>query len=275
MTSERPKNADAKQAAPSVDKSPERVRAMFGEIAGKYDLLNDLLSVGLAKRWRRRLVKTIFSTLRNAGYTAGRVETLDVATGTGDVIIEEHRQWKKSSTRKGVGTELFTTGADFVPQMLELAREKIAKKKLDEVATFVEADGLNLPFDSHSFDAVTISFGLRNMADPERGIAEMIRVCRIGGVVAILEFAPTKFPLFAPLFRFYFHHILPVIGQKVAKNSKDAYKYLPESVDAFEKNDVIIKYMRRHGLEHVRYHSMTFGVLGLFIGRKSSAFSEN
>jgi len=127
-----------------------------------------------------------------------------------------------------------------------------------------------LPFEANRFDAATVSFGLRNMIDPERGVAELIRVCRPGGIVAILEFSPTKFPIFAPIFRFYFHRILPKIGQTIAKNRSDAYRYLPESVDAFDSPDEILEYMRRNGIAEPRRIPMTFGVLGLFIGRKTA-----
>ncbi len=251
---------------PTVDKTPERVRGMFGEIAPKYDFLNNLLSVGLAPRWRRRLVREVFKRLdAEFGETgedrqARTVETLDVATGTGDVVIEERRQFE----RKPFAASLRTVGVDFVPQMLELARKKAPGVE------FLEGDGLNLPFEANRFDAATVSFGLRNMVDPERGVAELIRVCRPGGVVAILEFSPTKFPIFAPIFRFYFHRILPKIGQTIAKNRSDAYRYLPESVDAFDSPDEILEYMRRNGIAEPRRIPMTFGVLGLFIGRKTA-----
>lgn len=241
-----------------VDKSPERVRGMFGEIAPKYDFLNNVLSVGLAKRWRRRLVAEVFKRLD--AETARDLETLDVATGTGDVVIEFQRQQKK---REKKGAKLRTIGVDFVPEMLELARKKAPSVE------FLEGDGLALPFDANRFDAATISFGLRNMIDPEKGVAEMIRVCRPGGVVAILEFSPTKFPIFAPIFRFYFHRILPLIGRAVARDSSDAYRYLPESVDAFDSPETVLDFMRRGGVAEPIRIPMTFGVLELFIGRKA------
>ena len=241
---------------PTVDKTPERVRGMFGEIAPKYDFLNNLLSVGLAPRWRRRLVREVFQRLDAEFSETGEdrqartVETLDVATGTGDVVIEERRQFE----RKPFAASLRTVGVDFVPKMLELARKKAPGVE------FLEGDGLNLPFEANRFDAATVSFG----------VAELIRVCRPGGIVAILEFSPTKFPIFAPIFRFYFHRILPKIGQTIAKNRSDAYRYLPESVDAFDSPDEILEYMRRNGIAEPRRIPMTFGVLGLFIGRKTA-----
>ena len=244
----------------TVDKSKERVRAMFGEIAPKYDFLNNLLSVGLAPRWRRLFVTEVFKRVATNGERA--IETLDVATGTGDVVIEEKRQWAKRERRDSKTPVLKIIGVDFTPEMLELARKKAPDLE------FQEADGCALPFENDRFDAVTISFGLRNMSDPERGVAEMARVCRPGGVVAILEFAPTKFPLFAPIFRFYFHRILPAIGRRLAHDSIDAYRYLPESVDAFDSRDAVLGYMRANGLTNATWRSMTFGVLGLFIGEK-------
>jgi demethylmenaquinone methyltransferase/2-methoxy-6-polyprenyl-1,4-benzoquinol methylase len=247
----------------TVDKSARRVQTMFGEIAPKYDFLNNLLSFGLAKRWRRRFVRTVFARLAERSEVSERLETLDVATGTGDVIAEETRQWtrRKLADKLGVG-EFRPVGVDFVPQMLELARKKVA------AVEFIEADGCALPFDDERFDAVTISFGLRNMVDPAKGIAEMARVCRKGGVVAILEFSPTKFPLFAPLFRFDFHRVLPAIGDRLMKNRSDAYRYLPESVDAFDSSEKVLEYMRAAGLKTPTRRAMTFGVLGMFVGVK-------
>lgn len=250
----------------NVDKSPERVQKMFGEIAPKYDFLNNLLSVGLAKRWRRRFVKRVFRSI-GLGKRIDRIETLDVATGTGDVLLEEYRQWKRCSKAIRERADFTAVGVDFVPEMLEIAKEKALKKDCGGVS-FIEADGLNLPFHSDRFDAVTIAFGLRNMADPKRGIAEMARVCLPGGLVAILDFEPPRFPIFASLFRFYFHKILPAVGQKIAKNSQDAYNYLPKSVDDFADPERIIRYMRQFGLVHVRRRTMTFGVLALYTGYK-------
>ncbi len=244
----------------TVDKSKERVRAMFGEIAPKYDLLNNLLSVGLAPRWRRKFVAEVFKRVSTTD--AREIETLDVATGTGDVVLEERRQWTKREQREPQTPSLKTIGVDFTPQMLELAREKARGVE------FIEADGCDLPFEDGRFDAVTISFGLRNMTDPGKGVAEMARVCRPGGVVAILEFSPTKFPIFAPIFRFYFHHILPAIGRRVARDKTDAYRYLPASVDAFDSRDVVLEHMRANGLTNASWRGMTFGVLGIFIGEK-------
>ncbi len=238
---------------------------MFDQIAPKYDLLNNWLSFGLARRWRRFLVAQIFKRLFKGWDVSNRIETLDVATGTGDVIVEFRRRWKKRFG-KTLGASTSSVGVDFSPEMLELARKKIRKKNLTDVS-FVQADGMNLPFPSERFDAVTCAFGLRNMVDPKRGVSEMVRVCRDGGIVAILEFSPTKFPLFRSIFRFYFHRILPLIGRGVSKH-KDAYRYLPKSVDDFESVEAVLNDMRDAGLEDVLRYSLSLGVLGLFIGRK-------
>lgn len=247
----------------TIDKSTRRVQTMFNEIAPRYDLLNNLLSFGLAKGWRRRFVKTVFARLAERDAASERLETLDVATGTGDVIAEETRQWTRRKLAEKLGVREFRpVGVDFVPKMLELARKKVP------AVEFLDADGHLLPFDDEQFDAVTISFGLRNMVNPAKGIEEMARVCRKGGVVAILEFSPTKFPLFAPLFRFYFHRVLPLIGEWLMKNRSDAYRYLPESVDAFASPETILEFMRDAGLKTPTRRAMTFGVLGMFIGVK-------
>lgn len=250
---------------PTVDKSARRVKAMFGALAPKYDLLNRSISFGLDRGWRRRCVSAIFKLWVAEKRAAPRekYETLDVATGTGDVVLEERRQWtRKGMARKLGAAELVTIGSDFVPQMLELARAKAPDVE------FVEADGHALPFEDGRFDAVTNSFGLRNMEDPEKGVAEMARVCRKGGVVAILEFSPTKFPLFAPIFRFYFFRVMPLMASCFSKAQKKSYEYLPQSVDAFDSPAQVLDYMRRAGIVDPARKPMTFGVLGLYIGRK-------
>lgn len=260
-----------------VDKSAVRVQQMFGEIAPKYDFLNNLLSVGLAKYWRRRFVAEVYKRLDvvQALDASRTLQTLDVATGTGDVIIEQRRQWRRRGFNKS--RTLRQVGVDFTPEMLVLAREKVAKRfnlasdaNALQTVEFLEADGCALPFDNAAFDAVTISFGLRNMVDLEKGIAEMARVCRPGGCVAILEFTPTKFPLFAPIFHFYFHHILPWIGQKISKSNAEAYRYLPESVEQFDKPQIILDAMAQNGLKATRRTPLTFGVLAFYIGSKMS-----
>jgi len=243
-----------------VDKSAPRIQAMFGEIAPKYDLLNNLLSVGFAKRWRRRFVSEIFAQLATHSEQRPTIETLDVATGTGDVIAEELRQLASSGLG---GKEFRPIGVDFTPEMLEIARRKTPDVE------FYEADGMALPFDAERFDAVTNSFGLRNMVDPALGIREMARTCRQDGVVAILEFTSTKFPLFAPLFRFYFKRVLPAIGNAIAKNKSSAYRYLPESVDAFDSPQCVLEMMNDAGLKDCVCRPMTFGVLQMYIGRKA------
>lgn len=249
---------------PAVDKSAPRVRAMFGEIAGKYDVLNNLLSFGLARRWRRRFVREVFKRLEKRENPPETLATLDLATGTGDVVAEEARQWTRRKLAKKLQVkEFYPVGVDFTPQMLEIARKKIPGVK------FLEADGHNLPFEDAQFDAATNSFGLRNMVDPARAIREMARVCRKGGVVAIMEFSPTKFPLFAQVFHFYFHRALPFVGNRLVKNRSDAYRYLPESVDAFDSPDKILGFMRDAGLENPVHKSMTLGVVRVFYGRKA------
>ena len=245
-----------------ADKSSKRVRALFGEIAPKYDFLNNLLSFGLARRWRRVLVAQTLKRVLRVWDGAGRIDILDVATGTGDVIIEIHRQWKKRSKRM-MGANLATVGVDFVPEMLELAKKKVANKRIRDVE-FIEADGMELPFRNHQFDAVTICFGLRMVDLPRsRWRAFAGRAGR-----GDMEFTPPTLPIFAQLFRFYFHKILPVVGQRIAKNSENAYSYLPKSVDEFADLEKVLDYMRRAGVDSPRYYTLTFGVLRLFIGRK-------
>ncbi|MBQ9873663.1 MAG: ubiquinone/menaquinone biosynthesis methyltransferase [Thermoguttaceae bacterium] len=258
---------ETKAASLGADKSPERVRTMFDQIAPKYDLLNDLLSLRLARLWRRKFAAKILSLLPEERAKSGSAEFLDAATGTGDLLVELRRQWRKRAKRGLVAGEFSGTGIDFSPRMLELAEKKFARAKISGLE-LLEADGTALPFPDARFDAISISFGLRNMLDPARGIMEMARVCRPGGVVAILEFTRTRAPIFGSLFRFYFRNVLPAIGQALAKNDKDAYRYLPQSVEEFDAPERILDHMRAAGLDRVEKRSMNFGVLASYCGIK-------
>ncbi|WP_456448191.1 bifunctional demethylmenaquinone methyltransferase/2-methoxy-6-polyprenyl-1,4-benzoquinol methylase UbiE [Oceanithermus sp.] len=224
-----------------------KVRAMFGEIAPRYDLLNRLLSGGVDQRWRRLAV-------RLATEKAPR-RILDVATGTGDVALRLKR----------VRPAAEVVGADFTPQMLELARAKAERTGLD--VRFVEADALALPFADASFDAVTVAFGFRNFADYERGLAEFYRVLAPGGRAVILEFPPPPEGLLGRAYRLYFGGVLPWIGG-VISGRPEAYRYLPNSVERFPRPERLAAMLRAAGFAGVRWRLLTGGIAAVHVGDK-------
>ncbi len=235
-----------------VDKSGDRVRRMFAEIAPRYDLLNHVLSLNIDRYWRWR-------TLRILALRPGE-PVLDVCTGTGDLALSASRQ---------LGAETEVVGTDFCPEMLDIARQKQVRQ-LSERAhlRFLEADTMQLPFAENSFQAVTVAFGLRNVSNTDAGLSEMIRVCKPGGQVAVLEFSKPNWPVLKHGYDFYFRHILPRIGNTVSKNSSGAYRYLPESVIEFPSGKQLAQRMGSIGLQNVRWVPMTLGVVTLYVGQK-------
>jgi len=236
-----------------VDKSPERVRRMFGQIAGRYDFLNHLLSLGVDRYWRWRTVRRV--------RPEGSLPILDVCTGTGDLALAFDR---------AAGGELHIVAADFCHEMLGIGRQKSALAGAAGRITFLEADAQSLPLPSNAFQIVSVAFGLRNVADTDRGLAEMVRVTAPGGRVAVLEFSSPIWQPFKAIYGWYFRHLLPRIGQYVARNSTAAYEYLPQSVGQFPQGEALAERMRTAGLEDVRCYPLTMGVATLYVGKKSA-----
>jgi demethylmenaquinone methyltransferase/2-methoxy-6-polyprenyl-1,4-benzoquinol methylase len=234
-----------------VDKSPDRVRRMFGQIAPRYDFLNHLLSLGIDRYWRWRTVRRV--------RPEGSLPILDVCTGTGDLALAFDR---------AAGGESSIVAADFCHEMLEIGRQKSAKAGANGRITFLEADAQSLPLPSDAFQIVSVAFGLRNVSDADRGLAEMVRVAAPGGRVAVLEFSSPTWQPFKAVYGWYFRHVLPRIGQFVARNSSAAYEYLPESVGQFPQGEALAQRMRAAGLEDVRCYPLTLGVATLYVGRK-------
>ena len=235
----------------TVDKSNQRVRDMFGEIAPKYDRMNHVLSMNVDHYWRWKTVREV--------PPVGDSPILDVCTGTGDLALAYAK-------KAGAGVKI--VGSDFTREMLAVGEAKKLKRGLNGQLSFVEADTQDLPFGDDEFQIVTVAFGLRNVSDTDLGLREMTRVCQPGGKVAILEFSmPTWQPMKA-FYGFYFRNILPRIGQLFAKNKKEAYSYLPESVGEFPAGEALAKRMREAGLSEVRFLPLTFGIATLYIGTK-------
>jgi demethylmenaquinone methyltransferase/2-methoxy-6-polyprenyl-1,4-benzoquinol methylase len=221
------------------------VRAMFSGIAGKYDLLNHVLSINIDKRWRR-LVREKLSTILDDPNAL----ILDVACGTGDLSIE----LQKHAKARVIGT-------DFCRPMLAVAAGKNA------VIPFVEGDAMNLAFENNTFDAVTIAFGLRNLSNFKDGLTELHRILKPGGKLAVLEFSSPRVPGFRQLFNFYFTRVLPRIGGAVS-GSRGAYEYLPDSVSKFPDQKQLVEMMTRTGFSSVEFQNLTGGIAACHIGTK-------
>jgi demethylmenaquinone methyltransferase/2-methoxy-6-polyprenyl-1,4-benzoquinol methylase len=222
---------------------------MFAGIAGRYDLLNHLLSGNVDKRWRREVARSLQPSLGEGS------RVLDVACGTGDLSL----------VLAGAGAGQ-VVGLDFCRPMLEVARRKAADSS--RAIPFVEGDALSLPFADETFDAVTIAFGLRNLAGVAEGLRELRRILRPGGRLAILEFSSPVVPGFRALFRFYFTRVLPRIGGLVS-GSRGAYEYLPDSVSRFPDQKRLAELMREAGFEGVVYKNLTGGIAALHTGSRA------
>lgn len=226
-----------------------RVREMFAAIAGRYDLLNHLLSGHIDKRWRRLVARKLRESIASPG-----ARILDVACGTGDLSL---------TLSETIGARVVAT--DFCRPMLEIAARKTAN--LDSDIPLIEGDALRLPFRDYSFEAATIAFGLRNLSDVERGLAELRRVLKPGGYVAVLEFSKPIVPGFRSLFNLYFTKVLPFLGGLIS-GSKSAYQYLPDSVMRFPDQKELCLLMRKVGFESVEYENLTGGIAALHTGKR-------
>ena len=226
---------------------------MFDGIAARYDLLNHVLSLNVDKRWRRALTEKLFATIADHSVEA---RILDVACGTGDLSFTLRRN---GSAR--------VIGLDFSRPMLEVARSKAKAQSIS--VSLIEGDALSLPFADHSFTAVTIAFGLRNLTNIEGGFEELIRVLKPGGRIAVLEFSKPVIPVFRSIFRFYFARILPLLGGLVS-GSQSAYKYLPESVKRFPDQNELAALMSAAGFVDVDFENLTGGIAALHFGTRPS-----
>lgn len=233
----------APQGAPMGAHKKELVEKLFDEIAPRYDMLNHLLSLGIDKRWRRKVALVV------AAHKPSKV--LDVATGTGDLIV---------AIRASVECEV--VGVDLSREMIERGRVKLLKRGID--AQMVQGDAENLEFDSDSFDALTCAFGVRNFGNLEAGLSEFHRVLKPGSICCILEYSRSeRKSLYIRLFNLYFKHILPLVGGLIS-GSREAYQYLPDSVDGFCTEAEFVKKLEVIGFENCRAQSIMGGVVTLY-----------
>jgi demethylmenaquinone methyltransferase/2-methoxy-6-polyprenyl-1,4-benzoquinol methylase len=239
--------------ATTLDKRETRIRRMFGHIAPTYDLLNHLLSLNVDHFWRWRTTRLV--------PPAGSGPILDLCTGTGDLALAYDR-----AARGRVPV----FGVDFCREMLSRALAKTQGRKAQGRVRFLEADAQQLPFADDQFQITAVAFGLRNVTDTDRGLAEMVRVTRPGGKVAVLEFSRPRGRFTGRAYTFYFRHVLPVVGQLVSRSKDNAYRYLPESVLEFPDGEGLAAKLRQHGLDAVRYYPLTFGIATLYVGTKNS-----
>jgi demethylmenaquinone methyltransferase/2-methoxy-6-polyprenyl-1,4-benzoquinol methylase len=230
------------------DKSPAKIAGMFDAIAGRYDLLNTVLSGGMDRYWRRLMISSLQLT--------GKERLLDVCTGTADVAI--------GSTRRGAAR---VVGVDFSGEMLTHGIEKVRHASFSDRIHLVRGDATGLPVASESVHAATIAFGIRNVQRPEGACQELFRVLKPGGRLAILEFGTPGSRLFGPIYQWYSRQILPRIGRALSRHDA-AYSYLPESIGAFVYGDEFARMLNVAGFSQVQAKPLMFGAVYLYTGQK-------
>ena len=229
------------------DKAPDRIAGMFDAIAPRYDLLNHLLSAGIDKRWRAKAIASL-------GLTGG--ETLiDVCTGTADVALAA------TGARR-------VLGVDFAGAMLAIGLDKVRRQGEERRIALARGDAMRLPALDGSADAVTVAFGIRNVQKADVGCAEMARVLRTGGRLAILEFGMPRLPGISALYRWYFSRVLPFIGRRISGHTA-AYSYLPASVGTFPPPAEFVTLLQQAGFSEVRAVPLTFGIVYLYTAVKA------
>jgi demethylmenaquinone methyltransferase/2-methoxy-6-polyprenyl-1,4-benzoquinol methylase len=218
---------------------------MFARIAGRYDLMNRVMTAGQDARWRRIVIQE--AKLRPNG------RLLDIATGTGDIALEGLRQVPG----------LRAVGGDFTMEMMQAGKQEPKRQKIQWTA----ADTLALPFPDNCFDAVTSGFLMRNVIDVAGAFREQMRVTRPGGRVVVLESSPPKRNVLRPFIRFHLNVVIPTLGRLIAGES-DAYRYLPDSTQQFQEPESLAGIMRQAGLTDVRYRMFMFGTIAIHTGQK-------
>lgn len=235
-----------------VEKDPGRIAAMFDAIAGRYDLLNHLLSAGVDRRWRRHAIRALA--------LSGRERLLDLCTGTADLAIAAVDGQPRRSA-------LHAVGIDFSGAMLARGRAKVRRRGLERRVALVRGDALALPIRSGSVDAVAVAFGIRNVQDLEAASREVHRVLKPGGRCAVLEFGLPTAPGVGMLYRWYFRRLLPTLGRVVSRHP-DAYSYLPASVEEFPEPAVFAALLRQAGFREVHLTRLSLGIVYLYVAVK-------
>lgn len=224
------------------------IRTLFDTIASRYDLLNHILSLGIDVLWRKRAIRLL------QPYQPQHI--LDVATGTGDVAFEASRLKPQR-----------IIGIDISSKMLEIGKAKVHARNLQSIISFEKGEAEQLRFESNSFDAVTVAFGVRNFSDLKKGLSEFYRVLRDGGIVVIVEFSkPRIFPI-AQVYNWYSQRILPWLGGLISKN-RSAYEYLPHSISEFPDSTEFCTLLTDVGFTDVQCHPQTFGIASIYVGMK-------
>jgi demethylmenaquinone methyltransferase/2-methoxy-6-polyprenyl-1,4-benzoquinol methylase len=232
------------------DEKAERVRSVFASVASKYDVMNDLMSFGVHRLWKR-------FTLSLTGLKVGQC-ALDVAGGTGDLSLGMLRQVGKSGR---------VVLSDVNPAMLDIGRDRLLDRGFVGNVECVVADAQRLPFADNSFDCVTIGFGLRNVTDKAAALKSMHRVLKPGGQLLVLEFSTPVAPGLKPVYDAYSFKILPVLGRLVAQDAA-SYRYLAESIRMHPDQETLLEMLRVAGYAQVRYHNLTGGIVALHRGYK-------
>lgn len=247
------KDSSAEARSAKVDKSPAKIAGMFDAIAGRYDLLNTVLSGGLDRYWRRRAIATLGLT--------GQERLLDVCTGTADVAIGSARAARGASR---------VVGVDFAGAMLAHGLEKVRAAGLESRVKLIRGDAMRLPVADASVHAVTIAFGIRNVQQTDVACRELLRVLKPGGRLAILEFGMPVIPAVRPLYLWYSNHILPRIGRTVSKHEA-AYTYLPESIGSFPWGEDFARILNVAGFSQVKSKPLALGIVYLYSAQKPLA----
>lgn len=227
----------------------EQVAKMFDQIAFRYDFLNRFLSVGIDIGWRKKAIRQLKELHPQ--------KILDVATGTADVALLAYQILQPKEI----------VGIDISNGMLELGRKKVAEKNLQNYITLQTGDSEAIKFTDATFDAITVAFGVRNFADLEKGLGEMLRVLRPNGKLVILEFSKPKSKIVRFFCDLYTHNIGPRAGKLIAKN-KDAYQYLNESIEAFPEGNTFLQIMEKVGYQNVYCKPLSFGICTIYCGSK-------
>ncbi|GAA0793718.1 bifunctional demethylmenaquinone methyltransferase/2-methoxy-6-polyprenyl-1,4-benzoquinol methylase UbiE [Marinobacterium sediminicola] len=233
-----------------VEEKVKRVADVFHSVAGKYDLMNDLMSGGIHRLWKR-------ITIDQSGVRRGH-KVLDIAGGTGDLTRKFARM---------VGSEGKVVLADINDSMLKVGRDKLLNSGVAGNVEYVQANAECLPFEDNTFDVITIAFGLRNVTDQNAAIASMLRVLKPGGKLMILEFSKTDNPALTKLYDFYSFNILPQMGKVIAGDA-DSYRYLAESIRKHPDQETLKGMMEQAGFVNCRYQNMTGGIVALHTGIK-------